>query len=119
MSIYAHFAPRHLRGATWADKKDALYQSVLRVLEPHMPGLRALIVEREVLTPEDLERGWGMTGGHIFHGEPALDQSWIARPLLGWAQYRTPIDRPVSRRRGHSPGRRADGVARAAGGAGG
>ena len=44
------------------------------------------------LTPEDLESSWGLSGGHIFHGEPALDQSWIARPLLGWAQYRTPID---------------------------
>ncbi len=91
MSICAHYAPRHLRSAQWADKKDALYQSVLRVLEPHMPGLKALIVDREILTPEDLERGWGMSGGHIFHGEPAIDQSWIARPLLGWSQYRTPV----------------------------
>jgi phytoene dehydrogenase-like protein len=56
-----------------------------------MPGLNALIVGREILTPEDLERGWGMSGGHIFHGEPAIDQSWIARPLLGWSQYRTPV----------------------------
>jgi len=91
MSICAHYAPRHLRGAQWADKKDALYKSVLRVLEPHMPGLNALIINREILTPEDLERGWGMSGGHIFHGEPAIDQSWIARPLLGWSQYSTPV----------------------------
>jgi phytoene dehydrogenase-like protein len=91
MSVYAHCAPRHLRGTSWADQKEPLYQSVLRALEPHMPGLASLIVEREILTPEDLERQWGTSGGHIFHGESALDQSWVARPLLGWSQYRTPI----------------------------
>ena len=58
---------------------------------PTCPACKALIVGREILTPEDLERGWGMSGGHIFHGEPAIDQSWIARPLLGWSQYRTPV----------------------------
>ena len=46
----------------------------------------------EVLTPEDLEQRWGLPGGHIFHGESTLDQSWAARPLLGWANYRTPIE---------------------------
>jgi len=91
MSICAHFAPRHLRGTTWTAQRDAFYESVLRVLDPHMPSLRPLIAGREILTPEDLEERWGFSGGHIFHGEPALDQSWIARPLLGWAQYRTPI----------------------------
>jgi phytoene dehydrogenase-like protein len=39
-----------------------------------------------------MERGWGFRGGHIFHGEPTLDQSWISRPQLGWSQYRTPIE---------------------------
>jgi phytoene dehydrogenase-like protein len=92
MSIYAQFAPRHLRGAEWADQRDALFQTVLRVLSPHIPDLASLIVRHEVLTPEDFERDWGLTGGHIFHGEPTLDQSWMARPLLGWSQYRTPID---------------------------
>ncbi len=91
MSIYAHFAPRHLRGARWADRRDALLESVLRVLDPHAPGLRALIAAVDVLTPEDIETHLGLPGGHIFHGEPTLDQSWLARPLLGWAQYRTPI----------------------------
>ena len=56
-----------------------------------MPGLRGRIVGREILTPEDLEQRWGYSGGHIFHGESTLDQSWIARPLLGWAQYRSPV----------------------------
>lgn len=91
LSIYVHFAPRHLRNGSWDEQRGALYQSVLRVLEPHAPGLERLILGREILTPEDLERRWGLSGGHIFHGESTLDQSWAARPLLGWAQYRTPL----------------------------
>lgn len=91
MSIYVHFAPRHLRHGEWDDKREALYQAVMRVLEPYAPTLSSLVVGREVLTPDDLERRWGLSGGHIFHGEPALDQSWVARPLLGWSQYRSPI----------------------------
>ena len=91
MSIYVHYAPRHLRGLEWDANRDALFKSVMRVLDEHAPSLQSLIVGREILTPEDLERRWGVIGGHIFHGEHALDQSWIARPLLGWARYRTPV----------------------------
>ncbi|HUL74849.1 MAG TPA: NAD(P)/FAD-dependent oxidoreductase [Vicinamibacterales bacterium] len=91
MSIYVHFAPRHLRGAEWRTERDALYRTVLGVLEPHAPGLDKLVLGRQILTPEDFERDLGSSGGHIFHGEPTLDQSWIARPLLGWSQYRTPV----------------------------
>jgi len=91
MSIHVHFAPRHLRGTTWADARAALAASVLRVLEPHVPSLSRHIVARDVLTPEDMEQRLGMWGGHIFHGESTLDQMWAARPLLGWAEYRTPV----------------------------
>jgi phytoene dehydrogenase-like protein len=91
MSIYAQAAPRHLRSSAWSEQSGALYERVIRVLEAHSPGLARLIVQREVLTPEDLEARWGLSGGHIFHGEPAIDQSWVARPLMGWAQYRTPV----------------------------
>lgn len=91
MSIYVHVAPRHLRQGPWAAARESLYQAALRVLQPHVGDLGSLVIAREILTPEDLERDWGLSGGHIFHGEPTLDQSWLARPLLGWAQYRTPI----------------------------
>ncbi len=91
MSIYLHYAPRELRDGRWSDQRNSLYQAAVRVLEPHVPGLDALVIDGEVLTPEDLEHGWGLSGGHIFHGEPTVDQSWIARPLLGWSQYRTPV----------------------------
>jgi phytoene dehydrogenase-like protein len=92
MSLYFHFAPRNLRAASWADSRERLYQAAMRVLDPHVRDLPSIVSTCQVLTPEDLEQTWGLSGGHIFHGEPALDQSWVARPLLGWAQYRTPID---------------------------
>jgi len=92
MSIYAHCAPRDMRGVSASAARDTLVRNVMSAIEPYMPGLSGLIVQRQVLLPEDLENGWGYRGGHIFHGESTLDQSWIARPQLGWAQYRTPID---------------------------
>ncbi len=91
LSIYAHYAPRQLRGADWASARETLYRSVLHVLEAHTRGLEPLIVGRQIITPEDLERDWGASGGHIFHGEPTLDQAFIARPQLGWARHATPV----------------------------
>jgi len=91
MSIYSHFAPRHLRAGPWSQQRDSLYQSVMRVLRAHAPAIDSLIVSSEVLTPEDLEVTWGLSVGHIFHGESTLDQWWITRPQLGWARYRGPI----------------------------
>lgn len=91
MSICAHFAPRHLRGTTWAVERERFAASVMSVLEAHAPTVRRHVVAQEIITPEDLERQWGMPGGHIFHGESSLDQMWAARPLLGWASYRTPV----------------------------
>jgi phytoene dehydrogenase-like protein len=92
MSIYVHYAPRHLRDGTWATERDRLYRLAMDILARHAPGLERLVVDGEILTPEDLERDWGLSGGHIFHGEMTMDQAWIARPVLGWAHYRTPIE---------------------------
>jgi len=64
---------------------------VVRTLDRYAPGLSKTIIAREVLTPLDLERTYGLTGGHIFHGEHALDQLYAMRPVLGWAQHATPI----------------------------
>jgi phytoene dehydrogenase-like protein len=91
MSIYAHFAPRQLRSGPWAQARAQLTEAVLGVVERHAPGIRQQIVAAETLTPEDLEDRWGFSGGHIFHGEDALDQMWAARPLLGWSEHRSPI----------------------------
>jgi phytoene dehydrogenase-like protein len=75
----------------WHAQRDALGDAVVGTLEQYAPGLRELIVAREVLTPLDFERGWGLDGGQIFHGELSLDQFFTMRPLLGYGQYRTPI----------------------------
>ena len=90
-SIYVHYAPRVLRHATWAVERDAMLERVLTVLDRHAPGIRSLIVAAEFLTPEDLEHEYGFAGGHIFHGELALDQLFTMRPLLGYARYDSPI----------------------------
>jgi phytoene dehydrogenase-like protein len=63
----------------------------MRTLDVHAPGIDALVEHRQVITPVDLERTYGLTGGHILHGEPSLDQLYTMRPIAGWAQYRTPI----------------------------
>ncbi|MGH9385022.1 MAG: phytoene desaturase family protein [Vicinamibacterales bacterium] len=77
--------------APWDAQRDALGDAVINTLEQYAPGLRDLIVQRQVLTPLDLERGWGLTGGQVFQGELSLDQFFTMRPILGYGQYRTPI----------------------------
>jgi phytoene dehydrogenase-like protein len=64
---------------------------VIKTLSAYAPDLPGLVLDRQVITPRDLEEIYGLTGGHIFHGELALDQLFTMRPLLGWARYRTPI----------------------------
>lgn len=91
LSVYAQYAPYRLRGTTWDDQKDALQQRVVSRLAEVMPDLPGRIAAIETLTPLDLERDHRLTGGHIFHGEHALDQIFAMRPVLGWAQHRTPV----------------------------
>ena len=89
MSIYVHYAPAVLRGSAW--QGDPLLQRVLRALEPFAPGLAKLVVAAQVITPPVLEQEYGFHGGHIFHGELALDQLFTMRPLLGYGRYDSPI----------------------------
>jgi len=91
MSIYMQYAPYKLRNADWDSQREALGDTVIRALAEYAPDLPGLIEAMEVITPKDLEQTYGLTGGHIFHGELALDQLFTMRPLLNWAQYRTPI----------------------------
>jgi len=93
MSIYAQFAPYKLRGSEWGRESEALGDRVVDTLARYAPDLPGLILHRQVLTPVDLEERLGLTGGHVFHGELALDQLFSLRPLLGWAAYRTPLAR--------------------------
>jgi phytoene dehydrogenase-like protein len=93
MSIYVQFAPHKLGvGNHWGALRDELGHTVVRTLERYAPGLSSAIEHRQVLTPLDLEDTYGLTSGHIHHGEQALDQLFTMRPILGYARYRTPID---------------------------
>ncbi len=91
MSIYMQYAPFNLRNSGWDSQREALGDTVVNTLAEYAPDLPSLIEARQVITPKDLEQVYGLTGGHIFHGELALDQLFTMRPLLDWAQYRTPI----------------------------
>jgi phytoene dehydrogenase-like protein len=71
---------------------DAFADRVVGTLDQLAPGLTASIRAREVITPLDLERDYGMTGGHPLHGEAALDQWFLWRPFLGSGRYRLPVD---------------------------
>lgn len=91
LSVAVHHAPYRLRGTDWNAQRDALADIVVKTLATHAPGLPGMIEGRQVLTPLDLEQRYGLTGGHIFHGDLALDQLFTMRPLLGWARYRGPL----------------------------
>jgi phytoene dehydrogenase-like protein len=97
MSVYAQFAPFKLRSSDdplagdWDAQRAALGDTVVKTLSAYAPDLPGLILHRQVITPPDLQETYGLTGGHIFHGDLALDQLFATRPLLGWARYRTPI----------------------------
>ena len=91
MSVYAHCAPESLRDADWQGAADLLLQRVLGVLERFAPGMGRLVVAAQTITPPMLQRDYGFHGGHIFHGELALDQLFTMRPLLGYGRYESPI----------------------------
>jgi phytoene dehydrogenase-like protein len=91
MSIYMQYAPYQLKNSDWESERVALGDSVVKTLSLYAPNLPELILSHQIITPRDLEDTYGFTGGHIFHGELALDQFFTMRPLLDWARYRTPI----------------------------
>jgi phytoene dehydrogenase-like protein len=91
MSIYMQYAPYQLKGTDWEKQRVPLGDTVVKTLAQYAPNLPELILTHQIITPQDLEETYGLTGGHIFHGELALDQFFTMRPLLDWARYRTPI----------------------------
>jgi phytoene dehydrogenase-like protein len=91
MSIYVQYAPFKLKNSDWESQRVALGDTVVKTIAQYAPNLPELILTHQIITPQDLEDTYGLTGGHIFHGELALDQFFTMRPLLDWARYRTPI----------------------------
>jgi len=92
MSVIAQSAPYHLREGTWDTAREPFGDLVVRTLDEYAPGLAKSVVARQVLTPLDLEREFGLTGGHPMHGEHGLDQFFLWRPLLGHARYRLGLE---------------------------
>jgi phytoene dehydrogenase-like protein len=95
MSCFVQYAPYELAEGpeAWPSQREAFGDVVIDTLEEYAPGLKDSILHRQVLTPWDLEKDFGLTEGNIFHGELSLEQLFFLRPAPGWARYRTPINK--------------------------
>jgi phytoene dehydrogenase-like protein len=92
LSCFVQYAPYKLRpGLNWDEQRDAFGNNVIDTISEYAPNIKDIILYKQVLTPLDLEREFGLTEGNIFQGELSLEQLFFLRPVPGWAQYRTPI----------------------------
>ncbi len=91
MSCFVQYAPYKLKEGTWDDKREAFGDNVIDTISEFAPNLKNIIVGRQIVTPLDLEREFGLTEGNIFQGELSLEQLFFLRPVPGFAQYRSPI----------------------------
>jgi phytoene dehydrogenase-like protein len=91
VSCFVQYAPYHLKEGSWDDQREAFGDTVINTLAEYAPNIRDLILHRQVLTPLDIEREFGLTEGNIFQGELTLEQLFFLRPAPGWAQYKTPV----------------------------
>jgi len=91
LSAYVQFAPYKLKNGTWDSRRKELAEAATKTIAEYSPNFAGLVEASQVITPLDLETKYGFTGGHVFHGELALDQLFTMRPVLDWARYKTPI----------------------------
>lgn len=91
IGIFLQYAPYTLRENTWDELREPFADRVVDLIAEYAPNIKSIIEHRQVLTPLDLERRFGISGGNIFHGEMSLDQMFVLRPAAGWARYRTPL----------------------------
>jgi phytoene dehydrogenase-like protein len=92
LSCFVQYAPYKLRpGLNWDDQKEAFGDNVINTIAEYAPNIKDIILYKQVITPLDLEREWGLTEGNIFQGELSLEQLFFLRPVPGYAQFRTPI----------------------------
>jgi phytoene dehydrogenase-like protein len=92
MSCFVQYAPYKLRpGLNWDEHREAFGNNVIDTISEYAPNLKNIVIDKQVLTPLDLEREFGLSEGNIFQGELSLEQLFFLRPVPGWAQYRTPI----------------------------
>ncbi len=112
MSCFVQYAPYHLTEGTWDEKREEFGDTVVNTIAQYAPNLRDIILHRQVLTPLDLEREWGLSEGNIFQGELTLEQLFFLRPVPGWAQYPDARHQSLYVRLRHAPGRRNHGGSR-------
>jgi phytoene dehydrogenase-like protein len=86
-----HFAPELPGGASWDEHREQAADTIIDTVSRFAPNFRDAVIARQIHSPLDLERKFGLTGGDIFHGALTLDQLWSNRPVMGFADYRTPI----------------------------
>jgi phytoene dehydrogenase-like protein len=91
LTCFVQYVPYHLREGNWDEKRELLGDRVVKKIAEYAPNVPDAIVARQVLTPLDLERTYGLTEGNIFHGDLRLEQLFFMRPVPGWSQYRTPV----------------------------
>ena len=90
-SCFVQYVPYNLEGGWDETQKEAFAETVISTLEQYAPNIRRAIVDKQVITPVDIERIAGITGGNIFHGELLLHQLFFLRPTPQWADFRTPL----------------------------
>jgi phytoene dehydrogenase-like protein len=86
-----HVAPKLPNGRSWDEARETVADLMIDTVESYAPGFKASVIARQILSPLDLEREFGLVGGDIFHGRLSLDQFYSARPVLGHADYRSPV----------------------------
>jgi phytoene dehydrogenase-like protein len=91
LTCFVQYVPYRLRTGDWDSNRELLGDRVVKKIAEYAPNVPNAIIARQVLTPLDLERTYGLTEGNIFHGELNLEQLFFMRPVAGWSQYRTPI----------------------------
>ena len=91
MTCFVQYVPYRLREGTWDQKRELLGDRVIRKIGEYAGNVPSSVIARQVLTPLDLERTYGLTEGNIFHGDLSLEQLFFLRPVAGFARYRTPV----------------------------
>jgi phytoene dehydrogenase-like protein len=92
MSCFVQYAPYKLRqGLNWDTERESFGNTVIDTISEYAPNIKNIIINKQVLTPLDLEREFGLSEGNIFQGELSLEQLFFLRPVPGYAQFRTPI----------------------------
>jgi len=91
MSMFIQYAPYKLREGNWDQIKEGFADRCFDIMNEYAPNFKSSVLHRQIISPVDLERIYGITGGNIFHGAMSLDKMFFLRPAAGYANYRTPI----------------------------